>query len=682
VGTETAKKRVRAEAVIECIGKSRPVVLSHVEVVGGDLNFAVLPWTRIRAATRLELAGLPEPRANLELDELERELGCLVPGAIVIRQPVVITNATVHGAIRGPLPVKDRAAPYRPLVFLQRVDMSGTSLKGAVEMPYSRFRLPVLFANSTFEREIVLRSARFRDNVLFTHATFHHPVKFDEADFNLHAVFKGVEFKENAAAHFARAVFRRGVWFQGEGRPTRLRNADFFEAEFRGAEGIFEAVTFEGVSRFTKSHFADGARFVQAYFANVVQFDDAKFGGRVAFDRATFVEGADFPRATFEATVEASFDGATFLKSSVFDGARFTGPAHFVGTAINSGSFLDVQFDGQVDFRGARLSVAEFGNANARTTFGSRVAFDSATMGRATFENTAFNGPVSFSGATFGDTVQCSDEWPIALNFAAAIFAKEADFTSAVFKGHVNFSQVAPEPGQAKLRWHQIAGRFTSHPLNLVPEPKCADQKVFVVDKARIGPPRTDILQWLERNFRAREHLRDAREVFYERENEEAREGISSAEAGLLSRGAWLLYAGSYGLVAGYGVFPSHVLVAVVAVLLVFWMLILCVPKRGLSYQDGDPVVKIKAAELPIRSVSAQTSTGCKRVRVALCVSLAALLGVEVYGAHLQMASGDRVYWLLAMERAIGLILIVLLAHTLVNTMPGLEKLLGWLPGL
>jgi len=678
-GTEVQRKRVSVRSVVACIATARPVTLSHVEVVGGDLNLSKLPALYLQPGSRGRVVGLLDPRAGLALDHLEQELGRLVPGPLIVSEPILIRDSTIHGGIIGPVPTRSRATPYCPLTFLQTVDLRGTTIKGAVTLPYARFRLPLVATNAIFQGEVNVRAARFWDNVVFSNATFHQRVAFREARFERGAIFTGIEMKETAAAAFGRTSFNQGAWFQSEGRTTRLRNADFSEADFKTTDAIFEAVTFEGSAKFTKARWEAGGRFGRSHFLEFAEFDEVRFGGLAAFNRTIFANGADFSRAAFEAKPAASFDGVEFRRLAAFEGVRFVGSAHFGGAKFAIARFVDAEFGGAADFRGTEFEVAEFGGERASTTLSGLGAFDFATMWRANFENTYFAGRVSFAGARFGGGPSCGSGPRVVASFAGAAFGTNVNFGGAVFLGPVNFSYTSAEPGKTQLRWRQIADWLVSESLLFVPDASCSGRREFAVGSGRPPMIRVDLLRWFEKNFRGLDLASDANEVLFLATNEETWARVWARDERPVERVVAVLKAVSYGVTSGYGVLPERVLIWLVLLSVVFWVAYVLSHRPLGSVTGEEEGVRFKIASLPWRATNEHVAPPQAWRGLAWWVSIAALLSVQFRGAHIVLEPHDRFWWVLAAERAVGFVLLALFAEALSNTVPLVTKLLAWL---
>lgn len=677
-GSEETRKTVSAAAVVKCIASNRPVLLFRVNVVGGDIDLSRLPSTRFAKGALARLPGVLEPRAQLGLDALERELGRPVPGGRVIRQQILVRDSVINGALIGPPPIPGRVGPYYPLVFLQTVDLTGTVVKGAVALSYSRFRFPLLATNATFERELIFGRAWFADNLVLGNAIFQGPALFHDTRYERDAVFVGVNLKDGTYIDFTRAVFQQGAWFQGEGGPpTRLRNANFFEATFEGAEANFEAASFEGEVTFSKARFARVAWFGNTQFAGLARFDGTIFNGQATFSQARFSGGADFRDAVFEGKVLTSLDGATFSGLAVFDGARFAGPSGFNGATFTSATFQNVEFGDRVDFRGANFESVEFGDARSTTTFKGPAFFDFARMRRAAFQNTQFGKRASFSGVQFGGGTPCGRDPPIAVDLSGSAFAEGLDLRNAKFSGLLNFAHVVVTPGQAVLRWDQVESRLISESVALSPDPACEGRKEFLPYPGRTVTPQAEVMRLLERNFRAQELLLDARKASYERENEETWAVVNAKDSGYLAKASLFAYGVAYGYTSGYGHLPERALFTTIIVLAAFSLFYFLSDHPLRTWQTDDVLMRQKITDLPWRSTDSLIDPYEGRAQLALWVSLAALTTVHVKGAFMLLAPTDRFRWVIRLQRLLGYVLIIMLGESLSNAVPLLHKLLG-----
>ncbi|MEU0884598.1 pentapeptide repeat-containing protein [Lentzea sp. NPDC005914] len=147
--------------------------------------------------------------------------------------------------------------------------------------------------------------------------------------------------------------------FWGEAVEVNLGGATLIDADFsdcRFGSASFRMATFVDVAYFARAEFTGEARFVAAKFETLASFTAVQFEG------------------------PALFTGATF-HSVGFRGCRFGGLAQFMDAKFRTygpgfvGEFADVvfekfvtfqgaQFDGRVDFGGARVST---GDAHARS---------------------------------------------------------------------------------------------------------------------------------------------------------------------------------------------------------------------------------------------------------------------------------------------------------------------------
>lgn len=671
-----ALRVVPAAKLLECIGGGRPVDLQHVQVVGG-LDLGSLPETDLDGGARVRLSGLPSPRAILLLDVLEREAGRLVPGARIVRERLSIRDSVIEGALTAPLPRPGVATPYSPVAFLQTVNLSGTTLAGRLDLSHTRFRLPLVANGVRFMRSVTFRGSRFADNAIFNGARFQCRTSFMEAAFERQAQFEGVDVHSEIT--FDRASFEQGAHFQSRaGGQTRLNNARFTEARFKGGRSVFEDVKWSGPARFTKAGFEAGAAFSRSEFGSDAHFEDVVFVGETAFNAARFHASASFARVIFDAKPLASFDKAEF-RDADFTRARFSSAADFVGATFHSASFLDVDFGGPADFRRVHaVKVVQFGAAGAKTTFQGSAAFDFAQLPLASFENAAFRGRASFVGTQFGGP-PCGTAPTVVIDFSGSAFADLVNFESATFLGQVNLSRAGFDPGRARVRWRQIESAITSAAVELVDDGSCAAGKRFAA-AAGAGPmPRVDLLRLLERNFRSQELGTDANAVLYLKEDEETRVELGR-EQSVWAKARLLAYLVLFGWTSGYGLWPSRVLCLLVIVLGVFALVYSVFGRWPARFRESsESRFRFRVMELPLAPRTLLPLRRVNNMLAASCVSLAALVNFELWGAHLEVGPRERFYWVVAFERIIGWALLILLGISIKNTVPLVSQFLGWL---
>ena len=166
----------------------------------------------------------------------------------------------------------------------------------------------------------------------------------------------------------------------------------------------------------------------------------------VLFGGATFTGPARFSGVAFH---EASFDDATFLGDARFDGAVFGGQARF-GRARFGGvaDFAGARFQSQAWFSGAAFSAdARFGNAS----FGGPAWFGGAGFtADALFRHASFAGDAVFAETRFGCHATFAEtDFSGLMSLTSATFNHEARYDGARFRGPGG----APRSAAKQLVW-------------------------------------------------------------------------------------------------------------------------------------------------------------------------------------------------------------------------------------
>ena len=243
----------------------------------------------------------------------------------------------------------------------------------------------------------------------------------------------------------------------------------------------FERAHFHKWVSFKKSTFKKFAHFHSAQFDNIARFDNIQFENNANFAYTTFNSLAFFHRAKFllpESEWGANFLFTRFNRDSIFSNTHFASNANFIYTQFhgrsyfsnstfdNQACFSGVLFDDDVTFKDAKflknspISRKEGGAPREPVFFGGVVfsgnaVFSNVIFGRVAFcdvgtevdtgINTIFQKKADFRDATFGT-----------LNLRGAIFQSTVDFSGAVFRGWVNFTNVDIESASINLKWNQL----------------------------------------------------------------------------------------------------------------------------------------------------------------------------------------------------------------------------------
>ena len=175
---------------------------------------------------------------------------------------------------------------------------------------------------------------------------------------------------------------------------------------------------------------------------------------RADFTGVHFSEDCNFAGFVFPGRVEfwplyKKIDGRNsltptcFEKRAIFDGAKFLGPAWFLGAIFkDQASFRNAEFAGNANFKDAIFggdvcfNLAKFDEVLFdQAKFQAGAAFGSAAFSRA---NSSF-GRAAFSGAAIFSDARFSCEY---LYFTGAEFASAADFCEVKFTGDIRLDQV------------------------------------------------------------------------------------------------------------------------------------------------------------------------------------------------------------------------------------------------
>ncbi|MBU4350575.1 pentapeptide repeat-containing protein [bacterium] len=198
--------------------------------------------------------------------------------------------------------------------------------------------------------------------------------------------------ENNLDYNFKRFIFIGKINFEKEFKVNTFKNANFWNAVFKGDADFIEAtfegdatnfidITFDGNACFERAVFKGDAGFIEATFEGTANFIDVTFEGNACFERAVFKGDADF--------IEATFKGAIFNDNADFGGTVFKGDVLFTGVIFKGTAyFWEETFEGDADF--------------SNTVFESDPIFQGRTFKRkASFMNATFKGDIGFMGATF-----------------------------------------------------------------------------------------------------------------------------------------------------------------------------------------------------------------------------------------------------------------------------------------
>ncbi len=269
-----------------------------------------------------------------------------------------------------------------------------------------------------------LNEARFTSytlNSTMFHTTFNLPISFQGADLTK-AIFSEVQFKGSVNfqfADFSKAIFSRASFQSQQLFPNNpglkfcnsFQNAIFHEANFN--EAIFDGHVNFAKAEFYKADFS-GARFLRNPWREIaLALDSAAYYNNFKYAE---LKEANFSNTLFESPVD--FESADFNKA-IFSAAAFMNKKPFFK---NNGIIKVCHF---------------FGNAR---------------FFRTKFNNTIFQGPVSFIRAKFSNTDLSEIQFnsilfvndPYAGKYDADFYQAELlniDFNKSVFQGSMSFEE-------------------------------------------------------------------------------------------------------------------------------------------------------------------------------------------------------------------------------------------------
>lgn len=227
----------------------------------------------------------------------------------------------------------------------------GTLIIGDVQ-----FKKPVRLVGSGFKGNLEIQGARFKDTVLFEDCTLKTMV---------------------------------------------LRNSQF------SAPFVAHNCEFQDINRLDGNEYGSDARFHAVRFLHRASFASSIFHGRAEFLASEF--GRDDPLRKATSFSNIKFEGPALFNNAIFHGAvrfqasAFEQDAGFLNVQMKSGgSFGNVHFKGDAEFRFSKISEADFGDRDNLTLFAGRADFRGCQFASAQFEFTEFRGETSFVNAVFG----------------------------------------------------------------------------------------------------------------------------------------------------------------------------------------------------------------------------------------------------------------------------------------
>jgi hypothetical protein len=305
--TSPTNKRVvcLAERVVAALRAGQSVELDNV-VLTGPLNLRLVAEPTLQGGIAFPRGRQQEQGALLQawLDERRREH----------RAPDALAGQTKFRPIVPPIAIRNSridsidASGVEPVLFLDAVDLSGSRIRG-----------PVNVTGAIFKESVTLEAAQLDGRASFVGTHF-------DAGLDLPRGRLG------AGTRFDRATF-------GAGALRRLGRRGFAETP-----ALFTGATFAAPISFRDTVFESRADFQKTVFAGDVDFGAARFERRADFGHARFSAPLDASQAIFEA--EARFPNAVFDKPASFWRAEFRWRADFGLASFNDAgtTFREARF--------------------------------------------------------------------------------------------------------------------------------------------------------------------------------------------------------------------------------------------------------------------------------------------------------------------------------------------------
>ncbi|MGM8227628.1 pentapeptide repeat-containing protein [Cellvibrio sp. ARAG 10.3] len=229
------------------------------------------------------------------------------------------------------------SANFNKARFHQEANFSNARFTGMAEFNETIFDKDVNFDGSEFSSATNFNDSIFNGNGNFSKVIFFTSGIFWRAKFSGAAFFRETCFEENAV--FRGASFHKGAYFE---------KAIFKKMAFFPASQFFEAANFSH-TEFGGNAFYNGSQFSLRTLNELdsikenIDFSGAKFHGSADFSASDWKALTRYYQSNFETRKKqaieegldpgsisaASFRGANFSKSVIFNGRVFTGPVDF-----------------------------------------------------------------------------------------------------------------------------------------------------------------------------------------------------------------------------------------------------------------------------------------------------------------------------------------------------------------
>lgn len=675
--SKSSRVTIEVESVHYCLRNRLPIEFRNVEIKG-PINLARVEPALFDKLEKERLVGVGEPEKALGLRELENEIKQPIFGIRPIRERFVIRDSRLSFSFfSDPSLGNQDPAPYYPLVFVKKFDLSGSTVIGQVNGSKSYFLDDFIAEKTHFTHSLDFSGTRFRQEANFLRARFEgDSVDFSEAIFAGRLTMRCLNLTSSMGAGSKPAFYFMGAKFLGPVKfdcDSALGFVNFFGAEFKSSHIRFDEVKFEETAQFSSAVFDERPFFNGAVFSSSAVFNRAIFHKGVAFIGAKFLDGVDFRGAELGRDGLTSFDTSEISGNAVFSAVNFIGRTEFRFTDASKAS---------IDFRDA--------------TFGEKADFHRATFCISSFKNSRFREAAVFTATTFGVKSRFGVASNLSVDFGEVSFDEVVNFTGVRFVGPVNLSHTVYPVGKLLVAWDELAEKVRSVDATFGPLSKGGRQVVLMVrSESEQAMRESEMFKRLEVNYRALDRLSDATEVYFLRRQAEALEG--TGKSGVQRRpnaSVWLyIWDQTTALIPGgrlsefywgYGVRPWRIFRALIFLLVIMASVIYF--RGAIVHTKSMPAVpKWKPSELPLRSRWYRHQTylapgSSRRIRVILSIvlSLDILTGLRLWSVALVEVP---LFWATCMVlmRVLGIAALVMFLVSFAQVIPVVGEMLSFL---
>ena len=300
--------------------------------------------------------------------------------------------------------------------FVGDLMLSSSSINGQVNLVNNTFNGIVDFGTSVLASYTNITSNTFQNSLTFLRATLNANV-----DLRDNIIHESLNFY---GAHVVGELLLDGTQILGtEAMPGTSYPVEFWSTRV------------DGPASFLNTVFAGSVYFAQSNFSKLNMFG-ASFNGDVSFTGTIVEHSADFTSAKFSGI--ADFSDVQIGRDLIFEGATFNVDANFRSTSVAR----DANFSGATFYGGADFYYFEADRYVdfVSVTSAEGIWFQYATIGYLYFQETIFNGTVSFFGMRIGQALEFVN---CTYNYTGEAFP----VTNVNVVGNVNFSEFTAPAG-------------------------------------------------------------------------------------------------------------------------------------------------------------------------------------------------------------------------------------------